>query len=43
MWSDPDTIKGWAVSSRGAGWLFGSEVVDDFLQINKLSLIARAH
>lgn len=26
MWSDPDDIETWAVSPRGAGWLFGSKV-----------------
>ena len=26
MWSDPEDIDNWAVSPRGAGWLFGSSV-----------------
>ena len=26
MWSDPDDINGWAISHRGAGYLFGEKV-----------------
>ena len=43
MWSDPEDIDLWAVSPRGAGWLFGSAVTEEFMQTNKLELIARAH
>jgi len=43
MWSDPDDIETWAVSPRGAGWLFGSKVTAEFAQINGLELICRAH
>lgn len=43
MWSDPDDIETWAVSQRGAGWLFGSKVTAQFNQINNLQLICRAH
>ncbi|KAJ3207869.1 Protein phosphatase methylesterase 1 [Entophlyctis luteolus] len=43
MWSDPDDIETWAVSPRGAGWLFGSKVTKEFNHVNNLSLIARAH
>ena len=28
MWSDPEDIEKWSVNQRGAGWLFGSKVVD---------------
>jgi serine/threonine-protein phosphatase PP1-1/serine/threonine-protein phosphatase 6 catalytic subunit len=31
------------VSPRGAGWLFGYKVTNEFCQINKLELIARSH
>ncbi|KAJ1673678.1 Protein phosphatase methylesterase 1 [Spiromyces aspiralis] len=43
MWSDPEDIENWSVSPRGAGWLFGSAVTEQFLHINNLQLIARAH
>jgi hypothetical protein len=34
MWSDPEDIQGFAISPRGAGWLFGSSVVNEFNKIN---------
>jgi len=44
LWSDPDdTIEDWGVNNRGAGYLFGSNVVKQFNQINYLSCILRAH
>ena len=43
MWSDPEDIETWALSPRGAGWLFGSRVTTEFNHINDLELIARAH
>jgi serine/threonine-protein phosphatase 6 catalytic subunit len=43
MWSDPDDVKTWAPNMRGAGWLFGDKVVQDFNHINGLDLICRAH
>jgi serine/threonine-protein phosphatase 6 catalytic subunit len=43
MWSDPDDIETWAVSPRGAGWLFGAQVTSEFNSINGLELICRAH
>jgi len=43
MWSDPDDIETWAVSPRGAGWLFGSQVTSEFNALNGLELICRAH
>ncbi|KAG8502072.1 hypothetical protein CXB51_002134 [Gossypium anomalum] len=43
MWSDPEDIETWAVSPRGAGWLFGSRVTSEFNHINNLDLVCRAH
>ncbi len=43
LWSDPDEIDGWGLSPRGAGFLFGADIVKTFNHKNDLSLIARAH
>jgi diadenosine tetraphosphatase ApaH/serine/threonine PP2A family protein phosphatase len=43
LWSDPDDIDGWGLSPRGAGFLFGADIVKVFNHKNDLSLIARAH
>ena len=44
MWSDPDAEKeGFSVSPRGAGYIFGHDVVLKFLHLNKLQHICRAH
>ena len=36
-------IQGWGMSPRGAGFLFGADVVSSFAHHNDLDLIARAH
>ncbi|KAJ1507501.1 Serine/threonine-protein phosphatase 6 catalytic subunit [Coelomomyces lativittatus] len=43
MWSDPDDTDTWAISPRGAGWLFGAKIASEFIHINNLTIIARAH
>jgi len=44
VWSDPDdVIQNWRPSPRGAGYLFGEQVTKEFLHVNGLSLICRAH
>jgi serine/threonine-protein phosphatase PP1 catalytic subunit len=48
LWSDPDTEnsnagKGWAASDRGVSWVFGKNVLNDFLNKNGIDLICRAH
>ncbi|GME79609.1 hypothetical protein B5S28_g1242 [[Candida] boidinii] len=44
LWSDPEeNIPAWAISPRGAGYLFGNNETTKFLYNNNISLIARAH
>jgi len=43
LWSDPEDITGWTISNRGAGYLFGQDVVQKFNHANNVNLIARAH
>ena len=43
MWNDPDDIETWLMSCRGAGWIYGWKVVDEFNHINGLELICRSH
>lgn len=31
LWSDPDDVEGWGLSPRGAGYLFGADVVDQVI------------
>lgn len=43
LWSDPEDINGWGISPRGAGYIFGSDVVKSFNHCNDIELITRAH
>lgn len=43
VWSDPEDVNTWSNSPRGAGYLFGAKVTHDFMHINSLTLICRAH
>ena len=44
LWSDPsDEHKGFKASERGAGYLFGHEIVSKFLERNGLEYIVRSH
>ena len=29
VWSDPEEVDGWAISPRGAGYLFGAKVTHE--------------
>lgn len=39
----PSDTTGWGVSPRGAGYLFGSDVVAQFNAANDIDMICRAH
>jgi len=43
MWSDPEDIEGWSMSPRGAGYLFGCDVVTEFCRKNAVDVVYRAH
>ena len=43
LWSDPDDRVGFCESPRGAGFIFGADVTCQFLRINDLHMIDRAH
>lgn len=43
LWSDPDDISGWGASPRGAGFIFGKEITQQFTNKNGLKNILRAH
>ncbi len=44
LWSDPEkNMKGWGENERGVSFIFGQDVVEDFLEENELDLICRAH
>jgi len=44
LWSDPDMDQpGWGESDRGVSFVFGDQVVTQFLERHDLDLICRAH
>ncbi|ROW13992.1 hypothetical protein VPNG_04116 [Cytospora leucostoma] len=44
VWSDPDPDRDeFSLSPRGAGYTFGAQVVEKFLDVNNMSHILRAH
>lgn len=43
MWSDPDEIEGWNISPRGAGYIFGEDIVAEFNKRNGVEAVFRAH
>ena len=44
LWADPEEgMKGWTPIDYGVSYMFGEDVVDDFLDKSGLDLICRAH
>jgi serine/threonine-protein phosphatase 4 catalytic subunit len=44
LWSDPEDITGgWGISPRGAGYIFGSDIVQQFNHQNNVAQICRSH
>lgn len=44
LWSDPDSnVNGWDENDRGVSYVFGTDIVTNFLQKHDLDLIVRAH
>ncbi|KAI6653511.1 Protein phsophatase-2a [Oopsacas minuta] len=43
IWSDPQELDGWGISPRGAGCLYGGNIVKNFNHINGLDMICRSN
>jgi serine/threonine-protein phosphatase 4 catalytic subunit len=44
LWSDPEDITGgWGISPRGAGYIFGQDIVSQFNRTNNIKQICRSH
>lgn len=44
LWADPDPdVRGWAENDRGVSYVFGPDVIEQFLETHDLDLICRAH
>mmetsp|Transcript_139660 Transcript_139660/g.243088 ORF Transcript_139660/g.243088 Transcript_139660/m.243088 type:complete len:353 (-) Transcript_139660:274-1332(-) len=43
LWSDPGDKRGWSMSARGAGFMFGKDITEKFSYENGIKLICRAH
>ena len=44
LWSDPlKDCQGWSFNSRGVSYIFGEDIINEFLVGNNLDLICRAH
>lgn len=44
LWSDPDnSVVGWAPNERGVSYVFGADVLSQFLQKMDLDIVVRGH
>jgi len=44
LWADPEpSVSGWGPNDRGISYVFGPDIVDQFLAAHNLSLVCRAH
>eukprot|EP01083_Nonionella_stella_P037016 100956_1 len=43
LWCDPEQIEGWGEQDKGVSYTFGPDVIEKWLQNNKLEMIIRAH
>lgn len=43
LWSDPKASKGYEENKRGAGTIYGPDIVQKFMTKNKLALVVRSH
>jgi len=44
LWADPDIdIAGWAENDRGVSYIFGVDIVTNFLKKHQLDVVVRAH
>lgn len=40
VWSDPEEIAGWAISPRGAGYLFGASVTQEVSEMTMWDVLS---
>jgi serine/threonine-protein phosphatase PP1 catalytic subunit len=44
LWSDPDAnISGWGENDRGVSFVFGADVLTNFIEVHDFDLMVRAH
>jgi serine/threonine-protein phosphatase PP1 catalytic subunit len=44
LWADPEKgMSGWSENERGVGFVFGGDIVSNFLKDFDIDLICRAH